>query len=324
MHDDRPQSSSLVTGCAGFVGGRLAARLLAQGQAVVGVDDFSTGSREVVARLARWPGFAFHETSILEPDLLPRLKRIHSGLARVLHLAAVVSVPDSLRYPQKTRAVNLDASLALHDSARRLGLETFVFAGSAAEYRTESRMPQREEYAAPETPRLSPYGEYKFLVSRHIQESGFGASLRCFNLYGPGQRPNSGVVSRFLDMALAGRPFTVFGDGGQTRDFVFVDDAVATFTLAAGLAGERSEPLAGVFNVGTQRPTDLLTLARTIAGMAGAPFIVRHLPEREGDIRHSLADVSRLRRATGFAPETPLSEGLARTLDWMRTGAAGG
>lgn len=307
----------LVTGAAGNVGSKLCQFLLDQGAGVVGVDNFFSGYRSNLAPFAEHPGFSFHERSIQEPGLVADLAGRHGRFDAVLHMAAVVSVPWSMDHADETMAVNHAATLALHAEARALGAGGFVFAGSAAEYGLPVEGPVREEQAGEPQ---SPYGWAKFLASKHIAESGFGASLRFFNLYGPARGkpgPYDGVVRRFLAMALEGRPLTVYGDGGQTRDFVWVYDAVHAVLLAAGLVGGRG-PLAGVFNVGTGRSTSVRELAGHLLALTGKDLPVEHLPERAGDLRHSLADTSALARAGGFTPATPLELGLARTRDWFR------
>jgi UDP-glucose 4-epimerase len=199
-----------------------------------------------------------------------------------------------------------------------------VFAGSAAEYGETGLAAIKEEAAGPDTVQASPYGRAKYLTSHLVEHSGFGASLRCFNIYGPRQDPGSpysGVISRFCRQALADEPIMIFGDGGQTRDFIYVADVVDAYLLAAGLAGLHTTPLRGVFNVGRGSAISILELAGIVAGVAGSHIAPRFLPPRPGDIRHSLADVSRLAGATGFAPQVGIEQGLAATVEWMRSEA---
>lgn len=315
------RTACLVTGCAGFIGSHLTERLLSAGCDVIGVDNFTTGHRGNMAAFAAHPGFTFFEHDVCTPGLIARAQAAHHGLARVFHLAAVVSVPFSVEHPRETMTVNLDATLSLHESARKAGLATFVFAGSAAEYGETATVPIPETAIGPDTVQQSPYGRAKFLASTQIAASGFGVSLRCFNVYGPRQdasSPYSGVISRFMKTSLAGRPLTVFGSGGQTRDFVAVEDVVEGYLLAADLAGATGNPLAGIFNVGTGHATSILELARLVGKLTGNPLEPEFLPPRPGDIRHSVADISKF-AAAGFRAPLALERGLARLLDWRRS-----
>ncbi|MDD4952487.1 MAG: NAD-dependent epimerase/dehydratase family protein [Desulfovibrionaceae bacterium] len=313
------KTACLVTGCAGFVGSHLTEALLGLGLAVVGVDNFFSGHRRNMAGFEAHPGFSFLEKNILEPEILARAVDIRPGLAHVFHLAAIVSVPYSLAHPDEVMAVNHQASVDLFDQARARGLASFVFAGSAAEYGDCESMPLAESDAGPNTRQTSPYGRAKYLCSRHVEQAGFGSSLRFFNIYGPRQDPESpysGVVSRFIDQGLSGRPLTVFGDGGQSRDFLFVRDSVRAYVAAAGLG--RVPVLSGVFNVGTGTSTTILGLAEAVRRLTKNRAPLSFLPQREGDVRRSLAEVSRFERAAGFKAQTGLDKGLARTVAWAR------
>lgn len=316
IHSETP--TCLVTGCAGFVGSHLCEALLGMGCPVVGLDDFSSGRRENMAGFDRRPDFAFYERSILDPDLLDDLKARHPSLDKIFHLAAIVSAPYSVNHAEETFEVNERATVRLHQAARRLGCGVFVFAGSAAEYGDEVRQPLCEDYAD-EARRLSPYGEAKYQASKAVERSGYGASLRFFNIYGPRQDPKSpysGVISRFIDATLADKPMTIHGDGRQTRDFIHVADAVRAYLLAAGLRGARSA-LRGIFNAGSQTSTSVEDLARLVARIVGVPYRAEYLPPRPGDILHSLADASKLAEATGFKPEIPLAEGIANVISHL-------
>lgn len=311
----RAERSCLVTGAAGNVGSKLCQTMLDEGVSVVGVDNFFSGLESNLASFKAHRNFAFHERSIVEPELLAELSGKHGRFDAVLHMAAVVSVPWSVEHPEETMAVNHAATLALHQQARDLGVPAFVFAGSAAEYGRPVDGPVREDQAGDP---VSPYGWAKYLSSKHIEESGYGCALRFFNLYGPARGkpgPYDGVVRRFMAMVLNSQPLTIFGDGGQTRDFVYVYDAVKAVLLAGGLSGR--EPLSGVFNVGTGRATSVTELAELLADLAGQKLPITYLPERAGDLRHSLAETSRLEAIRGFRPDTDLKAGLRITMDWF-------
>ena len=320
-----PPIRCLVTGCAGFVGSHLCEKLLALGASVVGVDNFFSGHRRNMASFAEHPEFRFYETYITRTSELADILASHAPVGICFHLAAVVSVAWSMEHPDRTMEVNYQASERLHAVCREKGLGAFVFAGSAAEYGETGLAAIKEEAATSGTVQASPYGRAKFLTSRLVERGGFGASLRCFNIYGPRQDPGSpysGVISRFCLQALALEPVTIFGDGGQTRDFIQVADVVDAYLLAAGLAGPHTTPLRGVFNVGRGEALSILELAGIVAAVAGGPGEPRFLPPRLGDIRHSLADVSKLAAATGFRPAVGIKDGLEKTVEWMRSEAA--
>ena len=324
------QSVCVVTGVAGFVGSHLADRLLELGCTVIGVDNFFSGKPDNLATLNPHPRFSLRRQSVTEPGLLTRIQQQHPRLATVFHLAAIVSVPYSLDHPQECHTVNQAATASLLEESRRLGLDTFVFAGSAAEYGAVERMPLVESYATERTERLSPYGESKFAASRAVagaRAKPRGVALRCFNIFGPRQDPSSpysGVISRFIRMATAGDALTVFGDGLQTRDFIYVADVVEAYLAAAGLNGSRAAPAAGIYNIGSGARLAVLDLARVIQGLTGQPKSISFYPERAGDVRHSQADISGFVGATGWRPMVSLEQGLQRTIEWMRAQAQPG
>jgi UDP-glucose 4-epimerase len=307
----------LVTGVAGFVGSHLAEALLALDHRVVGVDNFFSGHRENMASFGDHPDFRFHESSVEEPGLLSRLGREYGGLEVCFHLAAIVSVPYSVDHEEETLRVNWDATEALLGEAEAMGLSRFVFAGSAAEYGEDERLPLLEGYVTPETRHLSPYGRAKHLSTQRVAASPIGVALRCFNIYGPRQDPRSpysGVISRFIDFAVAGQSMVIFGDGLQTRDFIYVGDVVSAYLAAAGLGAFPSPLEPGVYNAGTGVGISILELADTIRDLTGNPSSHRFMPERPGDIRHSLASIAALRDRSAWRPGVALREGLGRTI----------
>lgn len=309
----------IVTGAAGFVGSHLAERLLGQGFEVVGLDNFATGHRRNLEPLSAYPGFHFVEGDIREKSIISRLSPSGKAKGSVFHLAAVVSVPYSVAHPDETMEVNATATKSLLDQSRQFGFQRFVFAGSAAEYGATGLNAVTEADAGPNTKHLSPYGAAKYEATRAVAASPMGVSLRFFNLFGPRQDPSSpysGVISRFVSFGAQGKPLTVFGDGGQTRDFLYVSDAVDAYLVAAGLAGfsQGDGPLQGVYNVGRGQRLSILDLAEKIKALTGNTLPVEFGPERAGDIRHSLADPSKL-LATGYRPRVDVDEGLARTVE---------
>lgn len=311
----------LITGVAGFVGSHLAEALLALDHQVIGIDNFFSGYRTNMASFETHPNFSFHEDSVEEPGLLERIVGASRRLHACFHLAAIVSVPYSVEHEAETLRVNWEATQRLLTEAEGLGCSRFVFAGSAAEYGEDDRRPLRENYVTSETRHMSPYGRAKHLSSQRVASSPIGVALRFFNIYGPRQDPRSpysGVISRFVDLALAGEPLCIFGDGRQTRDFIYVGDVVSAYLAAAGL-GPFDNPLPpGVYNVGTGVSTSILDLADTIRDLTGGVLEHRFLPERAGDIRHSLASIEAIQRHSLWSPTVELREGLRRTITFLR------
>ncbi|WP_321402951.1 NAD-dependent epimerase/dehydratase family protein [Maridesulfovibrio sp.] len=307
----------LVTGCAGFIGSHLTEALLADGHVVVGVDNFSSGYVHNMEGFKNHPGFRFYERSITEKELLAELKEKHQELDVVFQLAAVVSVPYSVEHPELTMQVNFEANRDMLDAARRMDFSHYVFAGSAAEYGNEERLPVKEEYAE-DAVQLSPYGVAKYKSSTYIEKSGYGCALRFFNIFGPRQDPTSqysGVISRFVDFGLAGQKMVIFGDGEQSRDFLYVSDVVTSYLIAAGLDKMGRGPLTGIYNVGTGKGRSVRELAAIVAGLTSAPGDIDFKPERAGDIKHSRADVTKI-NAAGFTAQVAFDEGLAKTVEW--------
>ncbi|SMC27151.1 UDP-glucose 4-epimerase [Desulfacinum hydrothermale DSM 13146] len=318
----------VVTGAAGFVGSHLCERLLGLGCRVMGVDNFFSGRWENLTPFRDHPRFSFLERSVTEPGLLREIAAEHGPLACVFHLAAIVSVPYSVDHPEETWAVNYQSTIGLLQEAGRLGCARFVFAGSAAEYGDDARLPLRESYAGDQTSWLSPYGEAKYRSSRAVAACGDGprgVALRCFNIFGPRQDPSSpysGVISRFAEMAVRGEALTIFGDGHQSRDFVYVSDVVDAYCRAAGLVASAPEVPAGIYNVGSGTRTTILELARMILSLTERGESIRFYAERPGDIRHSVACIDAIQAVMAWRPRVSLEEGLRETLRWMQSQGA--
>lgn len=306
---------ALVTGGAGFIGSHIAHRLLAAGHRVIVLDDFSTGSR---ANLAAIGG----DVEVVEGDVrdAPTVERCAAGCEVVFHEAAIVSVPYSVEHPQHSHDVNIQGTLNVLQASRKAGVRRVVFASSAAVYGEDKTLPKHEGMLpAP----VSPYGVEK-LTSEHYLATWsklFGVetvALRYFNVFGPRQDPKSpysGVISIFVDRILARRGVTFFGDGNQSRDFVFVDNVAAANLLAATRDGVSGR----VYNVACGQRTTLLELASMIERVAGHTVPRSFADPRPGDIQDSVADIARAREGLGYAPSVAVEEGLRRLVDHVRS-----
>ena len=306
----------VVTGGAGFIGSHTVDRLLGAGHRVVVLDDFRTGKRANLAHHAgsdRLDVVACDVSHGIFAALAPITAR-HGPVDRIVHLAAQVSVVHSVQNPLVDMQVNYGGTLHVLEYARATGVKKVVFASSAAVYGEVATMPVGED--TPTRP-VSPYGIDK-LASEHALDyyaavHGVpGTALRFFNVYGPRQDPSSpysGVISIFADRARAGQTLTIFGDGGQTRDFVYVGDVVRAIVAALGDGADRV-----VANVGTGGEITVLELARSIVELCGGRSAIEHAPPRAGEILKSRARVDRLRDALGVVAETSLLDGLRETL----------
>lgn len=304
----------LVTGGAGFIGSHIVERLVKDGHEVVAYDNLSSGKRENLAHIGP-------KVELIEADVrdAPQLDYYMAGCDVVFHEAAVVSVPYSVEHPQETHDVNIQGTLNVLLAAKRRGVKRVVFACSAAVYGDDPEMPKRESMrAAP----MSPYGVEKMTGEHYLGVWNllYGVetvSLRYFNVFGERQDPKSpysGVISIFVDRALKGEPVTIYGDGGQSRDFVYVGnvvDANIRAALTPGIGGR-------AYNVACGKSTTLLELLDTIEGIVGSKTGRTFAPPRAGDIRESVADVTRIREDLGYDPKVGVEEGLRRLVEQVR------
>ena len=295
------------------MGSHLVERLVENGHHVTVLDNFSTGKRNSLSNALRSKSLVIARGDIRRIHRsLPKLERVD----RVCHLAALTDVQASIRDPVLTSEVNLVGTLRVLEAARRLGAERVVFASSAAVYGSPGTFPVTED--ADVSP-ISPYGASKAaseLYCRSFEENhGIEAiSLRYFNVYGPRQASSqySGVISMFAKRLLRTLPLTIFGDGSQSRDFIYVADAVDA-TVAALEKPLRSR----VFNIASGRETTILELASKMQGIAGVSSNLRFEPPRKGDIGRSIADITRAQRELGFRPKMSLDDGLSATMRWF-------
>ncbi len=317
----------LVTGCAGFIGSHLAARLLSLGQRVVGLDNFATGHRRNLERVRREAGpaadFLFIEGDIRDLSIC---RRAADEVDYALHQAALGSVPRSLEDPLTTNAVNVDGSLNVLVAARDAGVRRVVYAASSSTYGDHPGLPKVEDViGAP----LSPYAVSKYVNELYadVFARSYGLEsigLRYFNVFGPGQDPAgayAAVIPRWFGQLLAGERCGINGDGETSRDFCYVDNVVQANLLAA--TTDREDAVNTVYNIAYGARTTLNELYAAIRDAVAAEYPgVAELPAdygpfREGDVRHSLADTGRARERLGYAPAVDVATGLSRTAAWF-------
>jgi UDP-glucose 4-epimerase len=306
----------LVTGIAGFIGSSIARALLEQGEQVRGIDNFATGKRENLAEIAQ--RIDFREADLLDLDAM---RSACQGVDCVFHQAAIPSVPKSVLDPLGSNRANVDGTVNLLVAARDAKARRVMYAASSSAYGDTPTLPKHEEMVP--NP-ISPYAVAK-LASEHYMASFYRCygletvSLRYFNIFGPRQDPSSpysGVLAKFITQMLRGEQPTIFGDGGQSRDFTYIDNAVSANLLAARAPAAK---VAGrVFNVATGTRADLNDTFRLLKKLTGYQGEVKHGPEREGDIKHSLADIARAQNSFGYEPKVSFEEGLRRTVEWYR------
>lgn len=309
---------ALVTGGAGFIGSHIAEGLCRRGVEVVVLDNLSLGNEANLTWRKAGDRLEFIKGDVSDPDMA---RRCVEGCDWVFHEAALPSVPMSVAKPWETHRDNLDAAVRLMILSRDAGVKRFVFASSSAIYGDSAVMPKVEDH--PVNP-LSPYALQKYAAERYGQffHQFHGlptVSLRYFNVFGPRQSfdsPYSGVIARFCTLMLEGKAPTIFGDGLQSRDFVYVADVVAANLRAAESAVDR---VGGrVFNIGCGRSINLLELVTALNRLTGQTLVPRFEPARAGDVRDSRADIGAAVAALGYAPAFSFEQGLDETLKFYR------
>ena len=306
----------LITGIAGFIGSSIARELVSRGEKVRGVDNFSTGNRANLEGIK--DRIDFREADILD---LEAMHRACAGVDFVLHQAAIPSVPKSVLDPLGSNRANVDGTVNVLVAARDAKVKRVVYAASSSAYGDTPTLPKHE--AMTPDP-ISPYAVAK-LASEHYMISFYRCygletvCLRYFNIFGPRQDPSSpysGVLAKFITQMLRGEQPTMNGDGEQSRDFTYIDNAVAANLLACTAPAEKA---AGqVFNVATARRVTLNETFRALQKLTSFTGQPNYGPERGGDIKHSLADISKAQAGLGYEPKVDFEEGLRRTVDWYR------
>jgi len=308
----------LITGGAGFIGSNTVDELVRRGASVVVLDDLSAGKEENLAEIRN--KISFIKGSIT--DLETARKAMHEA-DYVIHLAARTSVPRSVKDPIETNKINIEGTLNVLVAARDAKVKRVVFAASSSAYGETPTLP-KVETMQPQP--ISPYGVTKYAGELYAQAFGkvYGlenVSLRYFNIFGPRQDPGSpysGVLAKFCSGFLDGTQPVIFGDGEQSRDFTFVENAVSANLLAC----EAPNASGRVFNVGTSARVTLNETVALLAKLTGNRLETKYEPARDGDIRDSQADITQAREILKYEPLVDFEEGLRRTLDWYRESQA--
>ena len=316
-YDQSPMARFLITGVAGFIGSTLARAILAENGEVRGIDNFSTGKHENLTEIL--PRIDFRDADLLD---LEAVRSACQGVDYVLHQAAIPSVPRSVADPLGSNLANVNGTVHVLLAARDAKVKRLTFAASSAAYGDTPTLPKHEGMMP--NP-ISPYAVAK-AASEYYMTSFYRCygletvSLRYFNIFGPRQDPTSpysGVLAKFITCMLHGETPTAFGDGTQSRDFTYVDNAVSANLLA--LKAPAAECAGRVFNVATGQRVDLNETFQMLKELTGYRGTLNYGPERAGDIKHSLADISLAAKHLGYRPQVDFKEGLRRTVEWYRS-----
>ncbi len=308
----------LVTGGAGFIGSNLTETLLNLGEDVIVLDNLSTGKLSSIEPFMENIRFTFIKGSITDPEMCAK---VCDGVDYVLHHAAFVSVPGSIKDPKGTHDTNVNGTITIFNASKNAGVKRIVWASSSAVYGNSEVLPNVE--TMPLCP-LSPYAASKVAVEKYAGSfsKDYGMSvvgLRYFNVFGKNQDPSSAyaaVIPLFISGLLKKKQITIFGDGEQTRDFVFVDNVVQANIRAA--TQSKTEASGCSFNIGSGKRISINTLFTTITEELKSDIQPVYTSPRPGDVKDSLADIHAARRAFGYEPEIDVIEGLKKTIEWHR------
>lgn len=315
----------LVTGAAGFIGYHLAARMLDAGERVIGVDNVNDYydvalKRARLARLEQQTGFSFHQLDVADYEAITALVDRHPELDRIVHLAAQAGVRYSLANPLVYVESNVRGQVVLLEAARRLkNLKKFIYASSSSVYGANEKQPYSVDDRT-DSP-VSLYAATKrageLMTESYCRSYGLSAvGIRFFTVYGPWGRPDMALYL-FTNAILAGQPISVFNNGRMSRDFTYIDDVTSAVAAAVGVpaaaAGDHR-----IYNIGNNRPETLLDFIATLERALGRSAVMKMMPMQVGDVVSTYADIDAARRDFGFAPKTPISEGIPRFVAWYR------
>jgi len=307
------QLKILVTGGAGFIGSHLIEKIIHKDLDTICLDNFSYGSRKNLETTMNNHHLEAIEGDVRDSNLLLKLCK---EIDVVVHLAAVISVEKSFERPEETNEINVTGTINLLNACVKNRVKKVVYISSAAVYGLPSHLPVDENH--PTNP-ISPYGVSKLSAEQYVRTFGeaYGIEtiiLRIFNAYGPRQRISqySGVIRIFIEQSLKGEPLTVYGDGTQTRDFIYVEDVVDAVMRSI----EHGKITNEVMNVASGKPIKIEDLAKTVMELAGKKLEIKYLSEKKGDIKHSYACIEKALKLIDFKTKTSLKEGLKKTIDF--------
>jgi len=309
-----PFKNVLVTGGAGFIGSHLVDTLVSAGCKVAVLDNLSSGNYSNLKHLEGQ--FAFYQDDIRNQHAISTAAE---GCEVIFHLAAIVSVPQTIEDPLDSAAVNDTGTLLVLDAAREKKARRVIFSSSCAVYGDDRRLPKQEDMnPKPQSPYAVQKLAAEYYARVYYELYGLEAvALRYFNVYGPRQDPSSpysGVISIFMAKALHNEPAVIYGDGNQSRDFIYVQDVVRANLLAATAKGVGGQ----VMNIGTGRSVVINQLWKTICALSGQNLEPEYAPGRPGDIVESVADIGSAKALLGFEPEISFEKGLESTFEWYR------
>ena len=307
----------LVTGGAGFIGSNLCEAILSMGHRVRVLDNLATGYEKNIAVFRDNPKFEFVEGDIRDFAACDRVCR---GVDYVLHHAAAVSVPESIEKPVEYTMTNIMGTVNMMEAAAKNGVKKFVYASSSAVYGDDETMPKREEVLGN---RLSTYAVTKYAAEEYAYQYTLHYGLDCygmryFNVYGCRQDPNgayAAVIPKFIECLLRDEPPTINGDGEQSRDFVYVEDVVQANLLACVAPHEAAGE---AYNVASGKRSSLNEMYAVLSELLGKDLKPVFAPERKGDIRHSGADISKIKKKLGYAPEYDFEKGIKEAIQWYK------
>ena len=313
-----PESSVfLITGGAGFIGSNLCEAILSMGHRVRVLDNLSTGYAENIAGFRSNPKFEFIEGDIRDADIC---NHVCDSVDYVLHHAAAVSVPESIEKPVDYTLTNIMGTVNMMEAAAKNSVKKFVYASSSAVYGDDETMPKREEIVGN---RLSTYAVTKFAAEEYAHQYTMHYGLDCygmryFNVYGRRQDPNgayAAVIPKFIECLLRDEPPTIHGDGEQSRDFVYVEDVVQANLLACVAPHEAAGE---AYNVASGKRSSLNEMYTVLSKLLGKDLKPIFRSERKGDIRHSGADISKIRENLGYEPEYDFENGIKEAIQWYK------